>query len=196
MCGRGTCEHFDMPEVLAWGLSLMISAHWSKGFHLSNSFIHSMRTWKWKRWLNADWSRIKPKLICPSLLCVSEAGAQGSFSGLVVPGSFQPAISSSGWVLWWLRESFTCQSNYCSWVPLYETCSLSPTLIVPETVLWCIAMRSLWRQGAYYLSFKNSHREGRMRSSLRSFTLVLNGLPPVEIWTIKCETFIGIYSWF
>lgn len=84
--GRQICECFDMPEVLAWRLSLMNSAPWSKGFHWSNLFIPSVRTWQVKRRLNADWSGIKPKLICPSLLCVSETGAQGSVSGLVFPG--------------------------------------------------------------------------------------------------------------
>ena len=86
MCVRGTCEYFHKPEVLAWGFSALNSAHWSKGLHWPDLFIPSMRTWKWKRWLNSDWSGIKPRLICPPLLCVSETGAQGSFDGLVVPG--------------------------------------------------------------------------------------------------------------
>lgn len=57
-----------------------------KEFALVWLFISSMRAWKWKRWLNANWSGIKPILICPPLLCVSETGAQGSLDGLVVLG--------------------------------------------------------------------------------------------------------------
>lgn len=83
---RGTCVCFDTPAILAYRLSLLNSACRSIGLYWSNLFISSLRTWKWRRWLNAAWCGIQQKLMYPSLLCVSETGAQGGFSRLVVPG--------------------------------------------------------------------------------------------------------------